>query len=177
MVEALTTRSCVLEASPAGDGLSDFQSECVAIFSQAARAVALPRSVGQIYGLLYATNRPLPLDAVVQSLRISKGSASQGLRWLRDLGAIKVASVEGDRRDHFVAEIELRRLATGFLRGTVEPHLKNGGGHLARLDQAKDRLPVGPDRSFASNRLTKLRRWHKFARQVLPLVVKATERF
>ncbi len=162
---------------PAQAELLEFQRESVALFSHAARAFALPKSVGQIYGLLYGSRLPLPLDEVIRRLEISKGSASQGLRWLRDLGAVRTETVGGDRRDHYVAEIELRRLATGFLRGTAEPHLDNGEGRLDRLERAKDDIPRGSERDFASTRLEKLRRWHKFLRQILLLVVKVAGRF
>jgi hypothetical protein len=51
----------------------------------------VPKSVGQIYGLLYASPEPLSFSDIVVRLGISKGSASQGLRLLRSLGAINVA--------------------------------------------------------------------------------------
>ena len=157
--------------------LTDFQRESVQLFTHAAKAFNLPRSVGQIYGLLYATEKPLHLDDVVRGLQISKGSASQGLRWLRELGAVKVAYLPGDRRDRFVAETELRRLATGFLRNTVDPHLSNGDGYLARLEDLSQKAGVGPERAFLVARFKKLKRWHHFAHRVLPVVLRMAEKF
>ncbi len=154
-----------------------FQRESVQIFSHAARALTLPRSLGQIYGLLYAAPEPVHLDDVVRSLGISKGSASQGLRWLLDLGAIKRVNLPGDRRDRFVAEIELRRLASGFLRNTAELHLGNGDEHLDRLEAVSEAMPRGKQRDFTRSRSKKLRRWHRFIHRVLPVVLKMAERF
>ena len=54
----------------------------------------VPKSVGQIYGLLYASPEPLSFSDIVERLEISKGSASQGLQLLRSLGAIKVAEAK-----------------------------------------------------------------------------------
>ena len=51
----------------------------------------VPKSVGQIYGLLYASPLPLGFSDIVERLEISKGSASQGLQLLRSLGAVKLA--------------------------------------------------------------------------------------
>ena len=41
-------------------------------------------------------------------LQISKGSASQGLRALRQFGAVSSTFAPGDRKERFVAEIRLK---------------------------------------------------------------------
>lgn len=157
--------------------MRDFQRESVRLFAHAARAFNLPRSVGQIYGLLFSARDPLNLDEVVAALKISKGSASQGLKWLRELHAVKVAFEPGDRRDRYVAETELRRLATGFLRNTAEPHLSNGNEYLNCLEEASRAIKSDSERAFSVSRLRKLQRWHHFAHRVLPVILKMTEKF
>lgn len=154
-----------------------FQSETVALFTRAARALSLPKSIGQIYGLLYATRDPLSLDEVAALLGMSKGSVSQGLRWLRQLGAIRADYRHPGRRDRYTAEVELRLLAVGFLRGTAEPHLRGSQGHLDRLDEIRRQLQPGEEQQFSADRVSKLRRWNKFAHKILPLVLKVSEKF
>lgn len=154
--------------------LSAFERECIDVFVRAAQVLAVPRSIGEIYGLLFASAEALSMDAVVQRLAISKGSASQGLRFLRDVGAVRAEYVPGDRRDHFVAETELRRLAAGFLREQVRPHLDSGANLLGRLDSA---AAVADNPRFAAGRVRKLRRWHRFGGQVLPLLLRVAEKF
>ena len=79
------------KAFRAGDP-ADFRSECVAFFAEAVQIFGLvPKSVGQIYGLLFASPEPLSFSDIVERLDISKGSASQGLQLLRALGAINLA--------------------------------------------------------------------------------------
>ena len=56
--------------------------------------LGLPKSIGEIYGLLYVTQEALSLDDLVSRLGISKGSTSQGLKMLRKLGAVR--EVEGE---------------------------------------------------------------------------------
>ncbi len=147
--------------------LSPYQAEVIDLFVHAAQALSIPRSVGEIYGLLYSLREPVPMDDVISLLRISKGSASQGLRWLRDIGAVRSTYVNGDRRDHYVAEIELRRLASGFLREKVEPHLESGGHRLARIESL---IATEADPEFATDRLQKLRKWHSLIKKILPFV-------
>jgi DNA-binding transcriptional regulator GbsR (MarR family) len=155
--------------------LTDFQRETIHLFVNASRVLSIPRSVGEIYGLLYATEKPLHLDQVVELLGISKGSASQGLRWLRAIGAIHTAYVNGDRRDHFVAETELRRLVFGFIRENVDPHINRGPDYLERITVAAESLD-GEEAKFAAGRITKLKRWHKFASTILPMFVRLAQK-
>ena len=68
-----------------------FEGECVAFFAEIVQLFGIPKSVGQIYGLLYASYQPLGFTSIVERLEISKGSASQGLHLLRTLGANIIA--------------------------------------------------------------------------------------
>ena len=63
--------------------LSDFDRSLVALGISAATAFSLPKSVGAIFGLAFASPQPLALDDFVERLEISKGSASQGLKFLQ----------------------------------------------------------------------------------------------
>ncbi|MEQ1842206.1 MAG: transcriptional regulator, partial [Verrucomicrobiales bacterium] len=73
---------------PSAEGLNSVEAEFVAFFVQMATALSLPRSVGEIFGYLFAADEPKPFDEVVSRLGISKGSASQGLKFLLGMGAI-----------------------------------------------------------------------------------------
>jgi hypothetical protein len=82
---------------PEGGGAADVpalaavEQELIAIFADLSVALGLPRSLGQIYGLAFASPEPVCFDDVVSRLGLSKGSASQGLRVLRELGALREA--------------------------------------------------------------------------------------
>ena len=58
--------------------MSALESEVVALFVRVADLLNLPRSVGELYGVLYISEEPLCLDDLRLKLRISKGSTSQG---------------------------------------------------------------------------------------------------
>ena len=64
------------------------------MFADIVSALGIPKSIGQIYGLLYASATPLSFSDIVERLEISKGSVSQGLQLLRSLGAINVADLK-----------------------------------------------------------------------------------
>ena len=71
-----------------------FEAECVAFFSDVVQVFGVPKSVGQIYGLLFASTEALCFSDIVERLDISKGSASQGLQLLRSLGAVNVSDAK-----------------------------------------------------------------------------------
>jgi DNA-binding transcriptional regulator GbsR (MarR family) len=104
-------------------------------------------------------------------LRISKGSASQGLRFLRSIGAVRIVYVAGERRGHFEAVAELKNLTTRFLRDQFVPQLESGQHRLDRIAGMVKQLPA-EHRSRINGRVTMLRSWGKRGRKFLPLVLK-----
>ena len=134
-----------------------------------AQGFGLPRSVGEIYGLLFISPEPLPLDVIVSRLEISKGSVSQGLRFLRNLGAVKPVYVSGDRRDHFTAVAELKKLANGFIRGELNPNLESA---TIRLDELKSmaRNDVSPNSDFFKERIRRIGNWRRRGGMLLKIV-------
>jgi len=155
-----------LQVSP--PPLSAFQLESVALFIHVFGALSLPRSIGEIYGLLFSTPEPLSLDDVQSRLRLSRGSASEGLRWLRSLGAVNQVYLPGIRKEHFTAETSLRKLASGYLRDRIDPHLENGPNRLRALESSID--SASPAAHFQKSRLGQIAGWYKFFGKVLPLV-------
>jgi DNA-binding transcriptional regulator GbsR (MarR family) len=155
-----------LQASP--PPLSAFQLESVALFIHVFGALSLPRSIGEIYGLLFSTQEPLSLDDVQARLQLSRGSASEGLRWLRSLGAVNQVYLSGVRKEHFTAETSLRKLASGYLRDRIDPHLENGPNRLSVLESSID--PASPTAHFEKSRLGQIAGWYKFFGKALPLI-------
>ena len=147
------------------------ETALIELFVRLAQVIGLQRSVGEIYGLLFAAVRPLTMDELTQRLRISKGSASQGLKLLRSFGAVRMEYVSGDRRDHYVAELELRHLLGGFLREKLQPHLVWGAGRLNEIERLVAALP-GSDHEILRERLVRLKRWRTRGQKTLPMILK-----
>jgi DNA-binding transcriptional regulator GbsR (MarR family) len=157
-------------AAPAVN-LSPLETDVIDLFVQLSQVLGQPRSLAEIYGLLFISERPLAMDDLIARLGLSKGSASQGLKYLRNIGALRTVYVPGDRRVHYEAVAELRNLATRFLRDQIVPHLDNGKARLDRISEMLKKLP-SEERSRVSSRITMLQSWAKKSRRVLPLVVK-----
>jgi DNA-binding transcriptional regulator GbsR (MarR family) len=65
------------------------------------------RSVAQIHALLYLSDRPLHAEEICETLGLARSNVSTGVKELQSYGIIRRSHVEGDRRDHFVAETDL----------------------------------------------------------------------
>jgi DNA-binding transcriptional regulator GbsR (MarR family) len=150
--------------------LPGWETAVVDLFLNAAISVGLPKSVGQIYGLLFCRDEPLPMDDIMELLSVSKGSASQGLRSLRQLGAVKSQFLHGQRKEHFVAEIRLRKLVSGFLKEQAEPHLEKGKARLSHLQELVDATEDGNSAERGRIRMNILAGWHRQVGKLLPLV-------
>ncbi|MBU3666284.1 MAG: hypothetical protein FGM15_10490 [Chthoniobacterales bacterium] len=156
--------------------LDDFQQECVEIFQRAAAAFSLAPSIGQIYGLLFATEEPLSLDQIMVRLKTSRGGTFQSVRWLRQVGAVEGVFKRGQRKEHYRAVLNLRKLAGAFVAARINPHVESGHDHIARL-----RSSIAPDdhpsARFQRQRCEQMERWHRFLSDLLPFIKTFAEKF
>ncbi len=152
--------------------LGQIEAQVIQVFVDGVKVLGLPRSIGEIYGLLFISPEPLALDDLVQRLGISKGSASQGLRALKTLGAVREIEIEGSRRSYYSAAIELKRLVGGFIREQVRPHLESGQAKVGNLMQVAAAEPDEAQREFYETRVRQLEYWIGRGRFVLPLLQK-----
>jgi DNA-binding transcriptional regulator GbsR (MarR family) len=152
-------------------GLKPVEIEVIHLFVQFAGALGQPRSIAEIYGLLFASEKPLAMDTLIERLNLSKGSASQGLKYLQDLGAVRTVYVAADRRTHYEAVAELRKLAGRFLRQEILSHFEDSDTRLDRIAAQTQKLSDG-QRKHIQERIKLLRRWERTGRRILPFVLK-----
>ena len=139
--------------------------------------LGLPRSTGQIYGLLYLSLRPLSLDDVVELLGISKASASLGTRQLLSWGAVRQVWIPGNRRDHFEVVADLGNLVRGSYHNFLKPRLASSRQRLDTMASALDaelaQGVISPgEHKLCSERLEKLVRLQKKMQRLTPLAEK-----
>lgn len=158
------------KTNPGALRLNAVEIELIHLFIQFAGALGQPRSVAEIYGLLFASEKPLDMDALIERLNLSKGSASQGLKYLLDLGAVRKVYVAGERRTHYEAVAELRKLAGRFLRQQVVSHFEDSEARLDQITAEAAKLTDGQRRHIA-DRVRLLRRWQRTGRRLMPLML------
>ncbi len=152
----------------------DVRAEIIGFFEEMGRSVRLPPSFGRIYGLLFASSKPLAFEEICTELHLSKGAISQGLTALQDLQAVRPISIENDRRTYFVPETSMRRLSRNFLKEVVLPKLESGEQTVKNL---QSRLSANEDSENADSlavRLHSLHEWQRKLRRLLPWIAKLT---
>ncbi len=159
----------------------NFEAEVVRFFIESAEILGLPKSLAAIYGICFSSQEPLSFADIAARLDLSQGSISQGLRILREVGALKIvltgASNASDapfrrcatRRDYYVPDFGLRKLAGQFLEERLEKLLKSGRDRLQAMQVA---LPdkQGPAAAELRLRLELLQSWHNKGCALVPLV-------
>ncbi len=152
--------------------LDPLECQVVSVFVDGVRVLGLPRSIGEIYGLLFVSQTPLALDDLVSRLRISKGSASQGLRMLKSLGAVREAEGGAERRTYYEPAVELKRLVGGFIREQIRPHLESGKTKISLLAETAADIDDPVRRKFVAERVERLDKWMRSGGRVLPVLQK-----
>ncbi|MEY4243228.1 MAG: hypothetical protein RLZZ245_813 [Verrucomicrobiota bacterium] len=153
-----------------GYELDPLERQVVGVFVDGVKVLGLPRSIGEIYGLLFISQEALSLDDFVQRLNMSKGSASQGIRMLKSLGAIREVNGNADRRTYYEPAVELKRLVGGFIREQIRPHLDSGKSKINLLNSTAESLDDPLRRKFINERLERLESWMTRGGRVLPIL-------
>lgn len=145
-----------------------FEEALVSFFIEAATLLGAPKSLAAIYGICFASHKPLTFSEIRSRLAISAGSISQGLRVLREIGALRAIPGPTTRRDRFEPDLEIRKVIAHFLENRLQKQLEQGHIHLRKLSAE---IPVQPVHSskVLRERLKILQSWHDKARALLPM--------
>ncbi len=135
-----------------------------------AQLLGYQRSMGEIYALLYVSTQPLSMDQIRSELRMSMGSASQGLKTLRGLKAVKTVYIPGQRKDFYEAETFIRNLVRGFLKEEVSPILESGKDRIHHLQALNKRLDDPDLQEHYGNRITQIQNLNTAAAKLIPLL-------
>jgi len=150
--------------------------------------LGVPRSVAQIYALLYAADTALDFDQIQAKLGMSKGSVSQGLKFLRDHEMILSVKAKGVRRERWeptpslaaslvnlvrrqvlpALEQSTPALLVNLVRRQVLPALEQSTPALQRVLEGAQAVGASPE---VLERLARLKRWNARALELFPLML------
>ena len=99
----------------------------VAHFGEMGSRWGINRTVGQIYALLFVSEKPLNADEIAESLSFSRSNVSMGLKELASWRLVKLQHYPGDRREYFSTPDDVlaifKTLAEERKKREVEPTL------------------------------------------------------
>jgi len=147
--------------------------ELVDVFGRMAQALSFPRSVGEIYGLLYLAPEPMSAPEISEALSISKGSVSTGTRQLLTLGFIRKVWLQEERKDYFEAVLELGNMVRTAYDQIFKVRAENAERRLTdvtdTLADEKAELSL-EEYALIKERLARLTKLQKRAKQFMPLL-------
>ena len=112
---------------PLQEHLAPLSAQFVAHFGEMGSRWGINRTVGQIYALLYISEKPLNADEIAEGLEFSRSNVSMGLKELQAWRLVRLRHVPGDRREYFEAPQDVweifRVLAEERRRREIEPTL------------------------------------------------------
>lgn len=156
---------------PKVSGLSDLEIESIEMFINFLRLLGWPKSVGEIYGLLFVSAPPLAMDDIMARTGMSLGAASQGLKLLREFGAVRTVYIPGARKDHYLASGELSRFATSYIEEELLPRMCTAQERIKRMERMMQSLPEA-DRQLPAERIDRLKYWLGKGQKVVPWLVR-----
>ena len=149
--------------------------ELVDVCGRVAQAVDFPRSVGEIYGLLYLAPKPMSAPEISTALSISKGSVSMGTRQLLALGFVRKVWLQQERKDYFEAVLELGDLIRSAYESIFKVRAQNAERRLEDMKETleEEKNGLSPEEyALIKERLRRLVKLKKRAKQFLPLLEK-----
>ncbi|MEI7651733.1 MAG: hypothetical protein WCJ96_06970 [Verrucomicrobiota bacterium] len=156
------------KSRPSFEPLQPHEIELADFFVRMAGILGVPRSVAEIYALLYLAPRPLNFDLIQGRLGMSKGSVSQGLKFLRDHEMILSVKAPGSRRESWMPTPSLASSLVALLRSQVLPALEQATPSLKRVLQDAQQNGTTP---AVVERLERLNRWNSRALELFPLLL------
>lgn len=129
------------------------------------------RSVAQVHALLYLSDRPRHAEDICEKLGLARSNVSNGLKELQSYQIVRRVHVEGDRRDHFVAESDLwdmlMKITAERKRREIDPTIQLLGElseSLGKRDDVPDhvRERIGRMHEFIGN----LASWYSDVRRL-----------
>jgi DNA-binding transcriptional regulator GbsR (MarR family) len=108
------------------------------------------RTVGQIYALLYVSEKPLNADEIAEALAFSRSNVSMGLKELSSWNLVRLQHLPNDRREYFSTPDDVwaifRTLAEERRKREVDPT-------LSMLRDALIQQPTSDEERHAQKRL------------------------
>ena len=133
--------------------LPPLSRQFVSHFGEMGSRWGINRTVGQIYALIFISQRALNADEIAETLEFSRSNVSTGLKELQSWRLVRLKHLPGDRREYFEAPADVweifRVLAEERRRREIEPT-------LSMLRMALLESPTGAEERHAQERMRQM---------------------
>ena len=118
------------------------------------------RTVGQIYAVLFLSERPLHAEEITEALGVSRSNVSMGLKELSSWRLVRLSHQPGDRRDYYSAPEDVwaifKTLAEERQRREIDP----------TLSMLRDAMLESPGSAEEAHAQARMREMHDLIEQL-----------
>lgn len=119
-----TSSTSSTEASDPSARHEEAVDRFVSFWGKMASQWGINPTMARVYALLYCVEQPLNTDEIMERLQISRGSANMNLRSLVDWSLVEQTTVQGSRKDHYVAETDVWTVTARIIEKREEQEVK-----------------------------------------------------
>lgn len=83
----------------------------------------ITKTMAHIHALLLFSNKPMCADNIKSSLDISRGNICMNIKCLIDWNLVEGISIEGDRKEYYIAEKDMWKIFTSIIKKRKEQEL------------------------------------------------------
>jgi DNA-binding transcriptional regulator GbsR (MarR family) len=132
------------------------------------------RTMAQIHALLLITPNALTQDDIMEQLNISRGNTNMNIRELIDWGLVDRTIITGERKEHFIAEKDIWKVAVQIIKERKKRELEP---MLKLLEQLKEVEGDKKDEAMKvfTNSITDIHKLVKQADGILNQTIKAEQ--
>ncbi len=149
--------------------------EMIEAGGRTAQTFGFNRLFGQLYMLLFMSAEPACLDTIVESLGISKASASIACRQLESWGVLHKVWMKGDRKDYYEAITDISQIVNNGLLASVNKKLVSAQHQIQRSRKLLEESSENAERvAFLKQRLAQAEKYRARLESLLnnPLIRK-----
>jgi len=95
---------------------TEARNQLIQTWGQLSSQWGISRTMAHIHALLMVTPDPLTTDQIIEELDISRGNVSMSLRSLVEWGIVYKTFIPGDRKEYFISEKDVWKLALQIAR-------------------------------------------------------------
>ena len=165
------------EPKPSGMMLSKSCQEMVVAGGRLSQLIGFPKSIGQIYGLLMFSEKPMSAEDIGMALVVSKATISNSSRQLSSWGVIRQVWVHGDRKDHYEVIEDFKAVIRAAMKNVFKPRIQSAGQRIERiemfLDEEKQAGEISSDlHKLRMRRIKSMTKYHQTIAKTLPMLEK-----
>ena len=137
-----TTAEGAADDSPLSQRHQQALERFILFWGEMASNWGINRTMAQIHALLYAAEKPLDTDAIMQRLQISRGNANMNLHSLVNWNLVRKVHRPGSRKDYYVAEKDVWHITAQIIRERERREIRPV---MQQLQECRDTLAGQPD--------------------------------